>query len=66
MMDFENDVLRSWDACKGIPMGPRRFENPEWATLITSRVFPHHSDLDWYEYVEWVRGGGGDEWFQEE
>ena len=66
MMDFENDVLRCWDARKGIPRGPRRFEKQEWAALIMSQVFPHHSDVDWEEYVEWVSQGGGDAWFQEE
>ena len=66
LMDFENDVLRYWDARKGIPRGPRRFEKQEWAALIMSQVFPHHSDVDWEEYVEWVSQGGGDEWFQEE
>ena len=66
MCDFENDVLRCWDARQGIPRGPSRFENHEWAALIMSQVFPHHSDVDWQEYVEWVSQGDGDEWFQEE
>ena len=43
MCDFENDVLRCWDARGGIPRGPRRFENEEWAALIMSHVFPHNS-----------------------
>ncbi len=42
---------------------PRRFENAEWAELIKRNVYPHHSDIDWEEYVEWVSNGGGDEWF---
>ena len=50
---------------QGIPKGPRRFENQEWAALIMSQVFPYHSDVDWEEYVDWVKDGGGDEWFQE-
>ena len=66
LSDFENDVLTCWDARKGIPKGPHRFKNPEWAALIKRHVFPHHSDVDWFEYVEWVQDGGGDEWFQEE
>ena len=65
MTDFENDVLRAWDATKGIPTGPRRFEKAEWAELIKRNVYPNHSDVDWYEYVEWVSQGGGDEWFME-
>ena len=65
MMDFENSVLENdWDARQGIPTGPRRYENPEWAKMIRSQVYPHHSDVNWREYVSWVRGGGGDEWFQ--
>ena len=65
LMDFENDVLRDWDATKGIPTGPRRFQNAEWADLIKRNVYPHHSGLDWYEYCEFVLNGGGDEWFME-
>ncbi len=48
------------------PKGPKRHEDPEWAAMIQSQVYPHHSDVDWEEYVEWVENGGGDEWFQEE
>ena len=66
MCDFENDVLRYWDARQGIPRGARRFENPRWAELMKSCVYPHNTDVDWFEYVSWVRGGGGDEWFQED
>ncbi len=66
LMDFENAVLRDWDARKGIPKGRRRFENTEWAELIKRNVYPHLSDVDWDEYVQWVEKGGGDECFQEE
>ena len=67
LMDFENDCLRNnWDGWKPFPTGPRRFEDPEWATMIKSQVFPHHSDVDWFEYVEFCQLGYGDEWFQEE
>ena len=66
-MDFENDCLRNnWDGWKPFPTGRRRLEDPEWATMIKSQVYPHHSDIDWYEYVEYCQLGGGDEWFQEE
>ena len=34
--------------------------------MIKSQVYPHHSDVDWEEYVEWVENRGGSEWFQEE
>jgi hypothetical protein len=48
------------------PKGPKRHEDPEWAKMIQSQVYPHHSDVDWEEYVEWVSAGHGDEWFQAE
>ena len=63
MMDFENYVLRFWDARNGIPSGPRRFENEEWATLMREHL--EFSDTCWDDYVSWVETGGGDEWFQE-
>ncbi len=62
MMDFENYVLEYWDARKGIPTGPGRFENEEWAALMKTHL--EFSDTCWDEYVAWVRSGGGDEWFQ--
>ena len=65
LMDFENDVLRDWDATKGIPTGPRRFQNAEWADLIKRNVYPYHSDVDFYEYIEFCLKGGGDDWFME-
>jgi hypothetical protein len=61
MMDFENEVLRAFG---GSPRGPRRHLDPQWAALVRHRVDPHHTDVTWCEYVEWVQGGGGDEWFQ--
>ena len=61
LMDFENSLLEDWD--NGIPTGPRRFEEAEWAELVKRNVYPNHSDVDWDEYVEWVSSGGGDEWF---
>ena len=64
LMDFENDVLR--DFHKKPPQGPERYKDPEWAALIKRNVYPHHSDVDWAEYVAWVSQGGGDEWFYAE
>jgi hypothetical protein len=67
LMDFENAILREqWDARKGIPKGPCRWRNAEWAALIKKNVFPFHSGVTWEEYVQWARAGGGDEWFQRE
>ena len=66
LMDFENACLANhWNSCVPHPTGNRRYEHEEWAAMIKSQVFPHHSDVDWGEYVEWVQNGGGDEWFQE-
>ena len=67
IMDFENDCLRDkWDNSIPFPTGPKRFENAHWAKMIQSQVFPAHSDLDWYDYVEFCQLGYGDEWFQED
>jgi hypothetical protein len=64
MMDLENSFLSGWG--ETVPQGTRRFEIVAWAALVKRNVFPHHSDVDWDEYCNWVRAGGGDEWFQEE
>ena len=64
MMDLENSFLSGWG--ETVPQGTRRFEIVAWAALVKRNVFPNHSDVDWDEYCDWVRIGGGDEWFQEE
>ena len=64
LTDFENAVLEDWG--RDIPTGPRRFEKAEWALLVQRNVYPNHSDVDWYEYCDWVSSGGGDEWFMED
>jgi hypothetical protein len=61
LMDFESEVLRDFD---GMPRGPLRHLDPQWAALVRRSVDPYHTDVTWCEYVEWVQGGGGDEWFQ--
>ena len=66
LMDFENACLNNWDNSIAHPKGPTRHLDKAWAEMIQSQVYPHHSDVDWYEYVGWVTRGGGDEWFQEE
>ena len=68
MMDFENYCLEHcWDnAYRPHPRGIKRHEDCLWAAMIQSQLFPHHSDIDWNEYVDWVSRGFGDEWFQEE
>jgi len=62
LMDFENYVLSLWDGSKGIPTGPQRFEDEEWAALMKTHL--EFSDTCWDEYVAWCRSGGGDDWFQ--
>ena len=62
MMDFENYVLSLWDGRKGIPTGPQRFEDEEWAALMKTHL--EFSDTSWDEYMVWCRSGGGDDWFQ--
>ena len=68
MTDFENECLsQKWDSSKRHhPKGPKRHEHPEWAAMIQSQVYPHHSDVDFQEYCDWVSHGHGDNWFQEE
>ena len=69
MMDFENCCLQEVWYCRNNrrwgfhPLGPKRHKDPNWAAMIQSQVFPHHSDVDWLEYCTWVLDGGGDEWF---
>jgi hypothetical protein len=63
MMDLENDILRDFGY---VPKGKKRHADPQWAALVRRNVDPHHTDVTWCEYVEWVQGGGGDEWFQED
>ena len=60
MMDLENAILQDWDARQSIPQGKRRFENPHWAALVQRNVYPHHSDVTWSQYVEWVQQGGAE------
>jgi hypothetical protein len=70
MMDLENGILEEFAgeplfmAAEHAPRGTRRWKIPEWAALVKKSMYPFHSDVDWHEYVEWVKGGGGDEWFQ--
>ena len=36
------------------PKGPERHENRAWTAMVQSQVYPHHSDVDWDEYVNLV------------
>ena len=65
MMDFENSCLSQHWNSKPHPKGSKRYEDPEWAAMIESQVYPNHSDVDWNEYVDWVSRGFGDEWFRD-
>ena len=66
IMDLENTCLSQHWGKRPHPKGNKRYENPEWAILIQSKVYPHHSDIDWDEYCEWISRGYGDEFFQED
>ena len=61
IMDSENSCLeQNWDQRCEWPTGSKRYEDPMWALMIQSQVYPNHSDVDWEGYVEWVQNGGGD------
>ena len=66
LMDFENACLsQHWDSSKNEhPKGVQRHLNLEWAAMIKTQVFPYRLDVTWDQYVEWVKEGGGDDWFQ--
>ena len=67
MVDFENACLeQNWDQRCEWPTGSKRYEDPIWALMISRQVYPHHSDIDWEEYVDFCENGGGDEWFMED
>ena len=69
LMDFENTCLADYtrdNPDTPYPKGPERYKDKEWAKYIKTQVYPHHSDVDWTEYVAWVKAGMGDEWFTDE
>ena len=63
-LDFENSLLCEFDSSQGIPTGTHRYEDPVWAAHVQRNVWPHHSDIDWFEYRLFCTLGYGDEWFQ--
>ena len=63
MMDFENSCLADWVG--EFPKSKRRHLDKDWAAFMQKQVFPHHSDVDWWEYCLFVESGGGDEYFQD-
>ena len=64
MLDFENACLSDWDCNKRPhPIGRNRYLDPQWRSLIRGNI-EQHSDLTWMQYVQWVKDGQGDEWFQ--
>ena len=67
LMDFENACLADFTReTADYPKGPERYKDEEWAKYIKTQVYPSHSDVDWTEYVAWVKAGMGDEWFTDE
>ena len=65
LMDFELACLME-SGSTSCPTGPNRYTDPSWEKFIKARVYPHHSDVDWQEYIDFCESGGGDEWFIEE
>ena len=65
LMDFENACLMEFGSYS-YPTGPHRHADPAWSEFIKAQVYPHHSDVDWSEYVAWVEAGFGDDYFLEE
>ena len=64
LLDFENACLVDFqqrNGCSYCPKGLRRHENAQRAEFMKGQVYPHHSDVDWEEYVVWVSHGGGDD-----
>lgn len=56
-MDLENHCLT---LILALEEGPARVDNPEWKALITANLEPW---ISYETYAQWVRDGGGDEWF---
>jgi hypothetical protein len=65
LMDLENELLESFDEGSVLPRGRQRLYDNEWVEHVREGI-EGHSDVTWEQYVAWVRGDGGDEWFQEE
>ena len=80
MMDVENEILREWGSSV-FPKGRTRASDGAWAAHVktclaawygrggeapVSRREGGMDEVSWAEYVAWVEGGGGDEWFKEE
>ena len=58
-MDIENYCLRHFNTSI-LEEGRGRSANPEWGKMIKMYI-----ECPYSEYVEWVEGGGGDDWFVE-
>ena len=64
LMDFENECLQyHWDSSVPHPTGPERYLHPQWGQMMREQC-EAHSDVTFEQYCEWVRNGGGDEWFE--
>ena len=65
LMDFENACLADFrrdNRFTSDPVGTERYKEENWAEFMKTQVYPAHSDVDWTEYVAWVRAGMGDAW----
>ena len=76
MMDVENEILRAYgDEPEGLLpyhlaiKGVARLENAKWMNHVAKCIKNWYgegrgADLSLDNYIVWVRGGGGDDWFQ--
>ena len=63
LCDYENWLLSTYDASKGIPVGIERLTHESWVQHVKDDL--PTSDFTWQQYAEYVEAGGGDEWFLE-
>ena len=67
LMDMENYALSKWDCQKcPFPTGVGRCENQKWMEHISLYIDyggGKSKEEALQEYKDWVKNGGGDEWF---
>ena len=61
LCDYENWLLSTYDASKGIPVVKERLAHDSWVQHVKDDLLM--SSFTWMQYVEYVEAGGGDEWF---
>ena len=64
LLDLENWVLgHRWDTRLGVPCGRLRHVDSLWGETMRFELLAYPRRC-WDDYCSWVRGGGGDDWFQ--